>query len=212
MQQHASVSQGLICSDNCTCSHTEREVVAQIFYLTQSQYTGTGPTSPSADLITAGAWQGSHWSAHFYVTGMTGQKSPCCERKSNPGSSALGADALIIRPTRRSKWGARERKRERERGGGGGGVRGASNQTEIPLSPPPPPPLPSPKKKKKKKKSEKKEGKKERKAKRDPEEKTEDSGYSRNRAITLEKRQQTNKRTKQKEKENINKNDKRKNN
>ena len=63
-QQHASVSQGRICSDNCTCCHTEIEVADQTFHLTQSQYTATGPTSPSADPITPGAWQGSHWSAN----------------------------------------------------------------------------------------------------------------------------------------------------
>ena len=70
-QQHASVSQGRICSDNFTCCHTEIEVADPTFYLTQSQYTDTGPTSPSADPITPGAWQGSHWSANFEVTGMT---------------------------------------------------------------------------------------------------------------------------------------------
>ena len=64
-QQHASVSQGRICSDNCTCCHTEIEVADQTFYLTQSQYTDTRPTSPSADPRTPGAWQGSHWSANF---------------------------------------------------------------------------------------------------------------------------------------------------
>ena len=64
-QQHASVSQGRICSDNFTCCHTEIEVADPTFYLTQSQYTDTGPTSPSADPITPGAWQGSHWSANF---------------------------------------------------------------------------------------------------------------------------------------------------
>ena len=64
-QQHASVSQGRICSDNLTCCHTEIEVADPTFYLTQSQYTDTGPTSPSADPITPGAWQGSHWSANF---------------------------------------------------------------------------------------------------------------------------------------------------
>ena len=64
-QQQASVSQGRICSDNFTCRHTEIEVADQTFYLTQSQYTDTGPTSPSADPITPGAWQGSHWSANF---------------------------------------------------------------------------------------------------------------------------------------------------
>ena len=64
-QQHASVSQGRICSDNSTCCHTEIQVVDQTFYLTQSQFTYTGPTSPSADPITPGAWQGRHWSANF---------------------------------------------------------------------------------------------------------------------------------------------------
>ena len=70
-QQHASVSQGRICSDKFTCHHTEIEVADQTFHLTQSQYTDTGPTSPSADPISPGAWQGSHWSANFEVTGMT---------------------------------------------------------------------------------------------------------------------------------------------
>ena len=59
-QQHASVSQGRICSDNCTCCHTEIEVADQTFHLTQSQYTDIGPTSPSTDTITPGAWRGSH--------------------------------------------------------------------------------------------------------------------------------------------------------
>ena len=64
-QQHASVSQGRICTDNFTCCHTEIEVADQTFYLTQSQYTDTGPTSPSSDPIMPGAWQGSHWRANF---------------------------------------------------------------------------------------------------------------------------------------------------
>ena len=54
-QQQTSVSQGRICPDNFTCYHTEIEVADQTFYLTQSQYTDTGPTSPSADPITPGA-------------------------------------------------------------------------------------------------------------------------------------------------------------
>ena len=45
--------------------HSEIEVADPTFYLTQSQYTDTGLTSPSADPITPGAWQGSHWSANF---------------------------------------------------------------------------------------------------------------------------------------------------
>ena len=64
-KQHESVSQGRICLDNFTCCHTDIEVADPTFYLTQSQYTDTGLTSPSADPITPGAWQGSHWSANF---------------------------------------------------------------------------------------------------------------------------------------------------
>ena len=63
-QQHAGVSQRRICTDNFTCCHTEIEAADPTFHLTQSQYTNTGPTSPGADPITPGAWQGSHWSAN----------------------------------------------------------------------------------------------------------------------------------------------------
>ena len=63
-QQQASVSQGRICSDNFTYCHTEIQVADPPVHLTQSQYTDTRPTSPSADPITPGAWQGSHWSAN----------------------------------------------------------------------------------------------------------------------------------------------------
>ena len=116
-QQHASVSPGRICTDNFTCCHTEVEVTDPTFHLTQSQYTDTGPTSPSTDPITPGAWLGSHWSANFEVTGMTlprknpgasGNRIPVQagiksrrKRESNPGSSALDADALTTRQTRR---------------------------------------------------------------------------------------------------------------
>ena len=81
-QQHASVSQGRICSGNFTCCHTEIEVADQTFCLSQSQYTDTGPTSPSADPIAPGARQVSHWSAKFSVTGMT-------RPRKNPGASGI---------------------------------------------------------------------------------------------------------------------------
>ena len=91
-QQQASVSQGRICSDNFTCCHAETEVADQTFYLTQSQYTDTGPTSLSADPITPGAWQGSHWSANFEVTGMT-------RPQKNPGASGIQTRNLPL-----SRW------------------------------------------------------------------------------------------------------------
>ena len=80
-QQYATVSQGRICSDNFMCCHTEIEVADQTLYLTQSQYPNTGLTSPSADPTTPGAWQGSHWSAKFWITGMT-------RPWKNPGASS----------------------------------------------------------------------------------------------------------------------------
>ena len=54
-QQHAGVSQGRVCSDNFKCCHTETDVADQTFHLTHSQYTDTGPTSPSTDPIIPGA-------------------------------------------------------------------------------------------------------------------------------------------------------------
>ena len=74
-QQYASVSQGRICTVNLTCCNTETEIADQTINLTQSQYTDTGLTSPSADPITPGAWQGRHWSASFWVNGMTRPRS-----------------------------------------------------------------------------------------------------------------------------------------
>ena len=41
------------------CCHIEMDVADQTFYLTRSQHTDTGPTSPFANLITPGAWQGT---------------------------------------------------------------------------------------------------------------------------------------------------------
>ena len=86
-QQHASVSQGRICSDHFTCCHTEKEVADPTFYLTQSQYTDTRPTSPSADPMMPGTWQGGHWSANF--TGMT-------RPRKNPGASGIRTRDLPI--------------------------------------------------------------------------------------------------------------------
>ena len=101
-QQHPSVSQGQICTDNFMCCHTEIEVADQTFYLTQSQYTDTGPTIPSADPIMPGPWQDSHWSANFEVTGMTRPGKILSQAGSNPRSSVPEADALTIRTMRRS--------------------------------------------------------------------------------------------------------------
>ena len=84
--QHVSVSQGQICSDNATCCHTEIGIAHQTFYLTQSQYTDTKPTSLSTDLTTPAAWLGSQCSATYKVTGMIQPRKKPCKRKSKPQS------------------------------------------------------------------------------------------------------------------------------
>ena len=61
----ASVSQGRICSDDCTSFHSEIEASDHTFFLTQSQHADTGPTSSSADPMKPGACQGSHWSTNI---------------------------------------------------------------------------------------------------------------------------------------------------
>ena len=51
---------GLITEVSVVCAAIPVEVVDQICYLTQSQYTDTGPTSPSTNPVMPGVWQGSH--------------------------------------------------------------------------------------------------------------------------------------------------------
>ena len=77
---------------NFTCCKPEIEVADQTFHLTRSQYTDTGPTSPSTDPITPGAWQGSHWSANFEVAGMT-------QPRKTPGASGIRTRDLPL-----SRW------------------------------------------------------------------------------------------------------------
>ena len=98
-QQHASGSQGRICTDNFTCCHTKIKVADQTFYPTQSQYTDTGPTSPSTDPITPGAGR--------VATGVPIFKS--LDPRKIPAQTgfetrilSLEADALTTRPKRRS--------------------------------------------------------------------------------------------------------------
>ena len=92
------------CSDNSTCRHTEIEVADPTFHLTQSQYTDTGPTSPSTDPTTPGAWKGSHRSTKFLVIGMTRpRKKISAQAGFEPGIFRSRADALTTRPTRWSK-------------------------------------------------------------------------------------------------------------
>ena len=84
--QHASVSQGRICSDICTCCHTEIEVADQTFHYTQSQYTDTGTTSPSADPISnarrlAGRRLEYQYLSHWYDST---RKNPAAQARMEP--------------------------------------------------------------------------------------------------------------------------------
>ena len=63
-QQHASVSGMDLLRQVYAQPHQDKNA-DQTLHLTQSQYTDTMPTSPSADPTMPGAWQGSHWIAHF---------------------------------------------------------------------------------------------------------------------------------------------------
>ena len=85
---------GRICSDNFTCCHTEIEAADQTFYLTQSLYADIRPTSPSNDPVAPGAWQGNHW----YDSTLDKSRRT---RDSKLGSSAIEADTLTTRSTRR---------------------------------------------------------------------------------------------------------------
>ena len=96
--QRASVSLRQICSDNCTCYHTEIEFADQTFYLSQSQYTDIGPSCPGADPITPGAWQGA--SIFKLLTWVDLEKRSMAKAWIKPRSAALEADALTTRPTR----------------------------------------------------------------------------------------------------------------
>ena len=99
-QQHASVSQGQICSDNSMCCHTEIEAADQTFYLTLSQYTDTRPTSPSADSLVQAPGRVATGVQICKSLVWLDPKKSCRKQDSNPGSSTPEADALTTRPAR----------------------------------------------------------------------------------------------------------------
>ena len=95
-QQHASVSQGRIYSNNFTCCHTEIEAADQTFHLNRSHDTDTGSTSPSADPITPGVWQGPTGVPILKSLVRLGPEKSRRKRNSNPGSSTVETDALTL--------------------------------------------------------------------------------------------------------------------
>ena len=93
-QLHASLSQGLICLHNSACCHTEIEDADSTCYLAQSQYTDSGPTSPTADPTIPEARQCSPLSSNNRVSGMAGHGH-------TPTGWRCGGGHLTTRPTRR---------------------------------------------------------------------------------------------------------------
>ena len=78
-------------SDKLTCCHTAH----QTFYITQSQYTDTGPTSPSADPINSQAPRTVATVPIFKsLVWLDPKKFPRHKRESNSKSFTLEADAL----------------------------------------------------------------------------------------------------------------------
>ena len=69
-------------------------------FLSQSQYTDAGPTSPSMDSITPGAWQGCHWSTNFKVTDMTTWKKIHGESRNWTQVCRSQGHALTTQPMR----------------------------------------------------------------------------------------------------------------
>ena len=99
-QKHVIISHVHVYSDNCTCCHTEIEVAAQTFYLCQSQYTDTGPTSPSTDPVMPGACRVATGVPILKsLVRLDPEKIATQMRESNPESAALEADVLTTKPT-----------------------------------------------------------------------------------------------------------------
>ena len=63
-QQHASVSQGWICSDNCTCCHTEIEVCRSNSHPVTVYWCPANQSQPWP--YNARCLAGSHWSANCF--------------------------------------------------------------------------------------------------------------------------------------------------
>ena len=89
-QQHASVSQGWICSDSCKCCHTGVEVTDPACLLGILN----ASTSLSADPVMPGAWQGSHWSTKSLV--RLSQENIHENARIEPRFAALEEDALPV--------------------------------------------------------------------------------------------------------------------
>ena len=116
-QQHAGVPQARICSDNCTCCHTEK---ADAYHTISYSLSILTPGQPVL-VLTLYRQASGRWSANFQVIGVArsgkipmgqnpyGAKSPWGKIPMEKAgidsrSAAFEADALTTWPTRRSLW------------------------------------------------------------------------------------------------------------
>ena len=81
-KQHATVSDGRVCLDNVTCYHTDIHATDETFYLTQSQYTDTGPIQAKPVRVATGV------SVFKSLVLLDPEISQWRQRESKPGSSA----------------------------------------------------------------------------------------------------------------------------
>ena len=101
-QRPSNTLQGRTYSHSCPNCHAEIKAAKQTCSFTQSQYTDTGPTSPSVDPVAPDAQEGSNLTTNVEFTGMTRPgKSPTCRAGIEPRSAALQVDTLTTGPTRR---------------------------------------------------------------------------------------------------------------
>ena len=100
-QQHASVSQGSVCSDSCTCCHTEAVVADQTFYFISSHSILT-PGQPIPALTLQRQAPGRVATLVPIFKSLVWLDLEKSQRKweLNHGSATLKADALTTRPAR----------------------------------------------------------------------------------------------------------------
>ena len=109
-QQHASVSQGRI------CCNTRYKLQAKFSISPSHSILTPGQRVPALTLCRQVSGRvGTGVPIFKSLVRLDPENSPRRKRESNPGSSALEADALTTRPTRRSSG----RREERREGGGG---------------------------------------------------------------------------------------------
>ena len=101
--KHARVCQGRICVDNCTCCLPYRHRSCRSNLLPHLVTdTDTRSTSPSADPVTPGTCQGSHWG--YQSSCHSTLKKPLGENEDQTQVCSSRAIRFTTRQTRRFEW------------------------------------------------------------------------------------------------------------